>query len=73
MVNCDLADVCGQGCPSSLTDMCPHWKLGSLSVETNILLSGECGITTGDRVMLWTSHCNEGCPLPQALGPPPWV
>lgn len=59
--------------PSSPMDTCPHWKLGSLSLETNILLSGEYGIAAGDRDGLWTSHYDEGCPLLQALGLPPGV
>lgn len=36
--------------PSSAMDACPHWKLGSPSLEINILLSGECGIAAGDTV-----------------------
>lgn len=53
MVYCGLVDVCSQGWPFSLTDICPHWKLGSLSLEINILRSEECGIAVDITLRCW--------------------
>lgn len=53
VVGCDLVDVCIQGWPPSYTDICPYGKLGSLSLEMNILLSGKRGIALDIALRCW--------------------
>lgn len=72
-MDCDLIDgmQLRLDLPSPWT--CLHRELGNPSLETKVLLDSEYGVTAGDRVMLWTPHCDVSCPLLQVCVPHPGV